>query len=103
MSYHGAGIFHVHFAPAQVQRLAVGTAITRAAPVIQVGYGKATLGPELDTRVEHRIAGRRRATVDEHHQGWALYAIHGRIEETMGLAIATGVAQCLRPTDAVCR
>lgn len=52
-----AGIGHIALAPALVQCLAVFPTIAGAAPVVEVGHGKAALGPILDTRVEHGITG----------------------------------------------
>lgn len=64
-----ASIFDIDIAPAQMQRLAISPTVAAAAAVIEVGHGEAALCPVLDTRVEHRVAGRGRAAVDEHHEG----------------------------------
>ncbi|MNF61069.1 hypothetical protein D3C84_427010 [compost metagenome] len=99
---HGAGIFDVNLAPAQVQGLAIVPAIAAAATVIEVGHGEAALGPELDARIEHRIAGRGRPAMQEHHQRRLFAGRHHtggvarRVEEGVGLlALAAGKAQRL--------
>ena len=96
---HRAGILHVHFAPAQVQGLAIGAAIAAAATVVEVGHGKAALGPVLDARVEHREARRGRSAMHEHHQRRRLDTIHGRVEEGVRLGIAAGVGDAARLAD----
>ncbi|MCY1406603.1 hypothetical protein D9M71_218740 [compost metagenome] len=90
---HRAGILDIDFTPAQVQGLAIRPAVAAAAAVVEVSHGEAALGPVLDTRVERRVARRGRAAMDEHDQGRPFGAVHGRVEETVGNAIAAGVAQ----------
>ncbi|MNP23105.1 hypothetical protein D3C76_1158030 [compost metagenome] len=97
---HRAGIFDVNLAPAQVQGLAIVPAIAAAATVIEVGHGEAALGPVLDAWIEHRVAGRGRAAMDEHQQRRLHLSVHGRVEETVGDAVTAAVAQCLRTADA---
>jgi hypothetical protein len=57
MGDDGAGVFDIGHAPVQVQALAIGAAVAGAAAIVEVGDGKAALGPVLDFRVEHRVAG----------------------------------------------
>ena len=97
----GAGIPHIELAPVEVQGLAIGTAIAGTAPVVEVGHGETALGPVLDACIEHRVAGRGRSAMDEHHQWRRGFGANGRIEEAMGLAIATGVVDGARAADPV--
>ncbi|MNQ80275.1 hypothetical protein D3C85_952470 [compost metagenome] len=99
MADHRACIFDIDITPTQMQRLPVGTAIAAAASVVEVGHSESALRPILDARVEHRIARRRRAAVDEHHQRWFRFAGHRGIEETVGLTRTAWVAQGLRAAD----
>ena len=99
MGDHRAGIFDIHLAPTQMQRLAISPAIAAAAAIVEVGHGKAALRPVLNARIEHRVAGRSRAAVDEHHQRRFRVAVHRRVEETVGFARAARVAQGLRDAD----
>ena len=82
-----------------MQRLAISPAIATAAAVIEVGHGEAALRPVLDARIEHRVTGRSRATVDEHHQRRFRITGHRRIEEAVCLARTARVAQGLRDAD----
>lgn len=106
MGDHGAGIGHVGHAPTLPQRVTIGTAKAAAAAVVEVGDGEATLRPELDTRIEHGVAGRGRPAVQEHHQGRPLALgatmvhIQRRIKEAVGgLAVRCTVAQRLGTRD----
>lgn len=96
-----AGICHIAFAPAQVQRLAIGAAVSGAAAVVQVGNRKASLGPVLDARVKHRVARGSRAAVDEYHQWRRALRTRWRVEEAMGNLTAAVVVDRLGSADAV--
>ena len=52
-----ASIFDIRNAPIQMQGLTIVTAIAGAAAIVEVGHGKAALGPVLNARVEHRVTG----------------------------------------------
>ncbi|MCY1454078.1 hypothetical protein D9M71_711160 [compost metagenome] len=99
MADHSTSIFDIDRPPTQMQCLAVSPAIATAAAVVEVGHGEAALRPVLNARVEHRIARRSRAAVDEHDQRWFRFAGHRGIEEAVSLARAAWIAQGLRATD----
>lgn len=82
-----------------MQGLPIRSAVAAAAAVVEVGHGKAALGPILDARIEHRITGRGRPAMDEHQQRWFFHIADGRVKEPMGLALAAGVAQGLGLAD----
>ena len=94
-----AGVFDIHLTPAQMQGLPIFAAITAAAAIVEIGHGETALCPVLDARIEHGIARRSRAAMDEHHQ-WRLgVAGHGRVEKAVGFTRAAWVAQGLWATD----
>ncbi|MNN64407.1 hypothetical protein D3C81_1798470 [compost metagenome] len=82
-----------------MQCLAIVAPIACATPVVEVSDGEASLGPVLDAWVEYRVARRGRPAMDKHHQGGGRANVHGRVEETMGDAVAAGVADSVRLAD----
>ncbi|MNW12858.1 hypothetical protein D3C71_2106510 [compost metagenome] len=82
-----------------MQGLSIGPAVATAASIVEVGDGETPLCPVLNARVEHRIAGRGGAAMDEHHQRRFGDIAQGWIKEPVGLACAAGVAQSLWLAD----
>ena len=68
MTDQGHGVFHLDAPPLAGQTQTEGAAEAAGAAVVEIGHGKAALGPELDARVEYGIAGRGWSAVQEHHQ-----------------------------------
>ncbi len=103
MFHDCTSVFDVRHAPGQVQALPVHATVAAAATIIEVCHGEAAVRPVLNARVQHRVAGRGRAAMDEHHQRRFFRAGHGRIEVAMSLGPATGVTQRLRAADLIGR